>query len=291
MKKGLKKSVMHFLMLGMLVLLLAGAGKITAKAESAKQESTTAESAETESAKPVAVVQDDAGLLTDTEEKSLQEQMQEISNTYGCEMAVVTVDSYSESTIEAFADNISDQNDFGYGKAGGGILLALSMGDRKWAISTYGLAIADFTDEGQKYITDRVVPMLSEGDYNGAFTKYASLCGTFLKQAQTGKPYDVGHMPKKPVTPLMIALCIVFGSAVAALPIWVMVSGMKTIRFADSAEAYEDKNSLQMSVKEDRFLRHLITRTPIPKDNGSSGGSSTHTSSSGTSHGGSSGSF
>ena len=54
---------MHFLMLGMLVLLLAGAGKITAKAESAKQESTTAESAETESAKPVAVVQDDAGLL------------------------------------------------------------------------------------------------------------------------------------------------------------------------------------------------------------------------------------
>ena len=131
MKKGLKKSVMHFLMLGMLVLLLAGAGKITAKAESAKQESTTAESAETESAKPVAVVQDDAGLLTDTEEKSLQEQMQEISNTYGCEMAVVTVDSYSESTIEAFADNISDQNDFGYGKAGGGILLVKLLLRRK----------------------------------------------------------------------------------------------------------------------------------------------------------------
>ena len=281
MKKGLKKAVMHFLMLGLLVLLFAGAGKITAKAESTKAES----------AKTVAVIQDNAGLLTDMEKKSLQEQMQQISNTYGCEMAIVTVNSYSENSIETFADDTSDQNDFGYGKANGGILLALGMADRKWAISTYGSAIADFTDEGQKYITDRVVPMLSEGDYNGAFTKYASLCGSFLKQAQKGKPYDVGHMPRKPVTAMMIVLCIVFGSAVAILPIWVMISGMKTIRFVDSAESYEDKDSLQMSIKEDRFLRHLVTRTPIPKDNGSSGGSSTHTSSSGTSHGGSSGSF
>jgi uncharacterized protein len=217
--------------------------------------------------------------------------MQEISRQYDCEIAVVTVNSYDQSNITAFADDTSDQNDFGYGKSDGGILFAISMGDQKWAISTYGTAISTFTDAGQKYITDRVVSKLSDGDYSDAFTQFATLCDKFLKQDQVGDPYDVGNMPRRDVTVLAVLVCIMIGCATAAVPIWIMVSDLKTVHFDDSAEGYENKNTIKMSVKEDRFLRHLVTRTPRPKDSDSSGGSSVHTSSSGSSHGGSSGSF
>ena len=238
-----------------------------------------------------AYVVDDAGLLTDTEKETLQAQMQEISSQYDCEIAVVTVNSYDQSDITAFADDTSDQNDFGYGKGDGGILFAISMGDRKWAISTYGTAISTFTDAGQKYITDRVVSKLSDGDYNGAFTEFATLCGRFLKQDQEGEPYDIGNMLPEDITLTSVLICILIGFLTAAVPIWLMVSELKTVHFDDSAEGYENRDTVKMNVKEDRFIRHLVTRTPRPKDNGSSGGSSVHTSSSGSSHGGSSGSF
>ena len=176
-----------------------------------------------------AYVVDDAGLLTDTEKETLQAQMQEISSQYDCEIAVVTVNSYDQYDITAFADDTSDQNDFGYGKGDGGILFAISMGDRKWAISTYGTAISTITDAGQKYITDRVVSKLSDGDYNGAFTEFATLCGRFLKQDQEGEPYDIGNMLPGDITLTSVLICILIGFLTAAVPIWLMVSELKTV--------------------------------------------------------------
>ena len=49
--------------------------------------------------------------------------------------------------------------------------------------------------------------------------------------------------------------------------------------------------SLDISYRADNFLSRTVDRQAKPKDSGGSGGSSTHVSSSGTTHGGSSGKF
>ena len=54
---------------------------------------------------------------------------------------------------------------------------------------------------------------------------------------------------------------------------------------------YMKKNSLNLTRCGDMFLYNQVSRTAKPKEDSSGGGSSTHTSSSGETHGGSGGSF
>lgn len=62
-----------------------------------------------------------------------------------------------------------------------------------------------------------------------------------------------------------------------------------------TAEEYMKKGSLNLTVKQDRFINKVVTSRPVPKNDNDShsggGGSSTHVSSSGEVHGGHSGKF
>lgn len=62
-----------------------------------------------------------------------------------------------------------------------------------------------------------------------------------------------------------------------------------------TAEEYMKKGSLNITVKQDRFINKVVTSRPVPKNDNDShsggGGSSTHVSSSGEVHGGHSGKF
>ena len=70
---------------------------------------------------------------------------------------------------------------------------------------------------------------------------------------------------------------------------------MKTAVHRNYAREYMKKDSLNLTVKQDRFINKVVTSRPIPKNDNDShsggGGSSTHVSSSGEVHGGHSGKF
>lgn len=234
-------------------------------------------------------VVDNADLLSESEEESLLTQMNQVAAKWDCEILVITTDSYPQYTITEFADDTSDSNDFGFGKRDGGIVFALAMDDRSWAISTYGSAINKFTDEGQSYMTDSMIPYLSDGDYYTAFSLFSTYCEMFLEQASTGTPYDVGNMPQNSVTPLAIIICIIIGLICGIIALLIMRTELKTVKPQRDADAYGDRGNMTLTIDKDLFIRHVVTKTPIPKDNG--GGSSTHMSSGGVSHGGSSGHF
>ena len=68
-----------------------------------------------------------------------------------------------------------------------------------------------------------------------------------------------------------------------------MKSKLKTVRAQAAAGNYLKKDSLTVTERSDLFLYYTVTRTEREKE--SSSGSSTHTSSSGTTHGGKSGKF
>ena len=72
-------------------------------------------------------------------------------------------------------------------------------------------AITVFTDAGIEYIGKQIKGDLSDGNFAGAFDKFADLCDDFITQARTGEPYDVKNLPKEPLSLIWIPIAIVVG--------------------------------------------------------------------------------
>ena len=140
---------------------------------------------------------DKADVLTDEEEKKLLKKLNKISEEEKVDVVVLTVENEAGKDVTAFADDFYDYNNYGFGHKGDGIILVVDYGSRDWALSTKGKGIYIFTDAGQKYISDKFVKYLSDGEAYEGFKTYANLCKKFIEQYRTGAAYDVGNMPKE----------------------------------------------------------------------------------------------
>lgn len=86
-------------------------------------------------------------------------------------------------------------------------------------------------------------------------------------------------------------MALVVGFAVALIVTGVMKGKLKTVRFQSAAGNHVKANSINVSENRDLFLYTHVNRYAKPKETSSSGGSVTHTSSSGTTHVGGGGKF
>lgn len=234
------------------------------------------------------VVIDNADLLSDSEEASLDSAIKNIQSKFDFDIVILTEDSIGSSTATAYADDYYDYN----GYRNDGLLFLLSMENRDWAISTKGFGITAFTDYGQEYIMDRILDYFSDGDYATGFEELISYSDDFIQAAKDGKPYDVDN-EKKTFMDYFIGIGIVLIIAVLAATITVNVlkSSMKTAKPQHEAQNYVRNGSFNVTGSRDMFLYSTVSKTPRAESNSGGGGSSTHTSSSGSSHGGSSGHF
>ena len=212
---------------------------------------------------------DFADLLDDGQKEELEAKLDQVSEDYGCDVVVVTEETLDGAVPQDYADDFFDYNDYGMGEDKSGILFLITMSERKWCISTHGEAIQIFTDAGQEYMTDNFGSYLSDGEYY------------------------VENLPEETIPFYMIFLIsLVVGFVIALIVTGVMRSRMKTVHMKPDAADYMKDGSLHINRSRDIFLYHQVTRTAKPKEESSGGGgSSTHTSSSGETHGGSSGSF
>ena len=94
----------------------------------------------------ITYLSDQAGLLSAEEAVKLEAKLMEISTRQLCDVVVVTVGSLDGKTATAYADDVYDEKNMGYGPGDDGILLLLGMEEREWAITTYGLGKTAFTD-------------------------------------------------------------------------------------------------------------------------------------------------
>lgn len=229
---------------------------------------------------------DNADYLTDSEEAALMNRLDEISTRHGMDVVIVTISALLGEDITAAADDFYDEN----GYLPDGILLMISDYDREWAISTTGYGITAFTDIGQEYMTEQFLPYLSNGQNAEAFNIYATLCDELIAMAIAGNPYDIDTLPKEPFRPvssLLISLAI--GLFAALIVTGIMKGKLKTVHAQPAASQYVKAGSLNVTESREIFLYRQIHRQKRDKEE--SGGSSTHTSSSGRTHGGSKGKF
>lgn len=217
-------------------------------------------------------VVDGADLLTDAEETALATSLDSISQTYDVDVVVVTTDSTNGKSPRAYADDYYDYN--GYGSDG--VLLLISMEDRDWWISTTGMCIDAITDSDIDSIGDWMLDDLSNGDYAAAFDTFADECAYYINGAVNGFPFDFG-------TNLTVSLVI--GLVIALIVVLIMKGQLKSVRRKDAAGDYVRSGSMQVTQAYDFFLYRNVSRQKKPES------SSTHSGSSGRSHGGGGGKF
>lgn len=239
---------------------------------------------------------DEADLLSDSDEQSLESYINEVieKHDFAYDIAVVTVNSTDGKSAEAYADDYYDYNDYGYDSEGSGLLLLVDMGGRNWHISTKGKGIRAFTDYGISQIGDEVASRLGNESYYGAFKKFVDMADSYIeKYESSGKAYDVGNKPKD--YGKMFGMSLASGMIVAVIVCICMGSQLKTAVRQTAARVYIRNGSMRITNSQDIFLYNTVSKTKIETDSGSSGGggggSSTHVSSSGSSHGGGGGKF
>lgn len=240
---------------------------------------------------------DEADLLSDSDEAELLGKLDEISERQQMDIVVLTVNSLEGKSPEEYADDFYDYNGYGFGDGKDGILFLISMGEREMCMSTAGYGITAFTDAGQNYIYDQIMTYIKDGDYATAFTTFAAQCDGFITQARTGEPYDIDNLPEEPfsvVGALIIAVGI--GFIVSLIATGIMRLQLHSVYSRQTAEDYMIKDSMQVTRSNDLFLYKQVERREKPKEveqekPSSQGGSTTHVSSSGTTHGGSSRKF
>ena len=218
-------------------------------------------------AQPGQLVVDGANILTDDQVLSLTELCQNLGEKNKCDFVFVTVNSLNGKTETAYADDYYDYN----GYCEDGVLFLISMEDRRWHITTTGKCINKLNDSEQEAVMDEAQPMLKSGDYYNAFVTIA----------QKESYYMLPH-----VSLIWIPLSLVIGFVIALLIMLAFKAQLKTVALQRGAASYVKENSMNITARRDNFLYSTISRVAKPKEN-----SSTHTGSSGTSHGGSSGSF
>ena len=225
-----------------------------------------------ENDRTLGLVEDYADLLTDAEEASLTEKMEAFCDEYEMEIAVVTINYLAGKTAREYADDFYDNNGYGYGENDDG-LLALYVdgaeGEREIYITTHGKAISKITDSDIDYITDMMIIHLSEGDFACGFEAFVD---------------ETTDVVKVSVSLIWIPLSLVIGIAIAFFVLKTMASANKSVIRKVDAKDYVRSGSMVVTGSYDNFLFNNVTRVARAKN--TSSGSSTHTSSSGRTHGG-----
>lgn len=242
-------------------------------------------------------VKDFLNYLKDSEAAELQDSIEKVKSDYSLDVVLVITDNTEGKSSMAFADDYYDYNGYGVGSDHSGLLMLVNMDKREVWISTTGRAIDIFTDSRISNMVDHVTGFLSKGNYYDACTTFIEDVRSYANMGAPAGQYReevrvkenrtylqrVWDMMKSPIVYIIAFVIGLISTIIASLS----SKGKVTI----SSRTYEEEGSFKLSESRDDFIRETTTRIKIAKDSNSGGRSSTHTGSSGRSHGGGGGRF
>ncbi len=162
-------------------------------------------------------VTDDADLLSDSEEKQLEEKLDKISKKYKCDVILITTDAIGGDPNKV-ANDFFTSNGFGVGKQKSGVSLLISMSERDWAVTAHSKSARKgaqkiFSYDKTDAIGEAILDDLSAGRYYAAFDEYADQVKGYLQKYQMKK---IASVPISILIAFVIAL-IIMGTQKATL--------------------------------------------------------------------------
>lgn len=240
-------------------------------------------------------VVDEVDLLSSSVEQELEAEITRVSARYGQDIVVLYADLDAGKTPMEMADDYFDYNGYGIGADRSGILLLVAPTTRDWWISTRGKSITTFTDAGLDALGRLVTQPLGDDDWEGGARVFVGQMERYMQAAEDGEPITTMPTTLKDIIGHWIgAIGVGLTGGITAARGFVkrhFIDKMTNEGLEPGAASYVADGTFAVSGGQDTFIRTYVTKTPRPTDNDSRGGSSTHTSSSGATHGGAGGKF
>lgn len=225
-------------------------------------------------------VYDSANLFTASEVQKIESTISSISTQYNIDVGIVTTNQTNGKSSRDYADDFYDTNGYGIGAEHSGLLLLINMQNREVYISTTGIAIDYFTDSRIQTMLDHIYKELGNGNYFLASSIFLNDVQTYMTKGIPSNHQRVGPMTTQDY----------FLRGGIALGIGVIIGGIACMivyyRYKNPpshpATSYLSRDSFQITSQKDEFIRTYTTKVKIQRNDNST----THTSSSGQSHGG-----
>lgn len=238
-------------------------------------------------------VYDFGDVLTESDEQSIYNLIEDFISKTDMDMVFVTVDlPYSyDSVNENYAADFYDYNDFGinYDNYSGVLLLRnVYSEDPYYNVYMFGNAQLYFDFDRAEAALDDIYNDFHSGRYVSGVKTFLNDYLMYFKRGVALEDYYVdedGYLQQFPPTyhpPIFFALCV--SGVITFIVIAVMVKKNKMVKNATKATEYLAVETVQFNKRVDQFLRSHTTHYTVSSSTGSSGGGS-H-SSSGSSGGG-----
>lgn len=239
------------------------------------------------------MVYDEAALFSADEAADIEALLAELAMTSGWNVFAVTADDAQGKSAKAYADDFFDT--YSPEKEDGMVFL-IDMDNREIWISTCGEAIRCMTDDRISYMLDEAYDDVSDGAYaQGMKDMIDWACyyyGEGIVAGQYNYDSETGEVSAyRSIEPVEAVIAVVLALA-AGGSFFGITTGKYKLHFNTYNYAFREYSKVDLRAEEDRFINQVVTHRKIPKENrGDFGRSTTHTSSSGRSHGGGGKSF
>lgn len=235
-------------------------------------------------------VYDNAELFTPDELAQLQETIDAHIETYGSDLAIVTITDDQGKTSRAYADDFYDQNGFGED----GMLFLINMDSRELYISTSGRMIDILNDDRINDLLDLQYEYASNSDYFSAMQHSIEQAESYMAAGTVSGQYREPESSRS-LTAGWIVISILIGAGIGGLVVLIIYKQYKK-EYKAVPYDYRKEANLILSSNTDNLIDTHTTSRYIPPDDDNSGfssgsSSSTHSSSSGSTHGGGGRSF
>lgn len=216
-----------------------------------------------------------------------------LANEYGpkreTDIIVFTTDNPEDEDVVKLTEDFYDERAPGFDRPhGNAVILTLDMRNRDLYLAGFYKG-EEYLDDGRlDKIRNKIAPLLTAGDYHGAFKEY-------IRTSYRYMGYRPWVNPDNPLFDTRVQLLI-------ALVIGALVVGVMAFRSGGrvtvSNRTYEDSGDSGVIWRQDNYLRTTVTKRKIERSSSSGGGGGSSsggggggTTSGGHSHSGSRGSF
>ncbi len=202
---------------------------------------------------------DTAHILTETECETLEESARKWSEAYNCGIYLITVEDFTTSTGETDAKEAAKdfylQYSLGVGEDSSGVLLMMSMSDRKMALIAKGHGNHAITDKRNQKIRDDIKKDFKTDDWYSGFTKYVDHTASYLGNKITFSERMSG-----------IAACFLISLIVALTIMFFLKNQLKSVALKTQAGSYITADGLTLTNRKDTYLYTNESRVYSPEN-------------------------
>lgn len=247
---------------------------------------------------------DEAGLFSEAEKSSMEEEIASMRKDMNMDVVIVTTDDAEGKSAEKYCEDFYINGNFGTGKDYSGVIFLIDMDNRELYIAPVGTMNRFLTDKRWNEILDNAYEGALNGDYAASAEAFLAGVRQYYAAGIPGGQYnydrDTGKISiyrsitrLEALAALTVALLAAIGPCIGIMNRYAMKKERK--QAGNYLKAYRVDCSFRFSANTDNLVNKTVTHIVIPKNNsgshsgggvGSSSGRSTTHSSGGRSFGG-----